>query len=202
MLPRLIIHQKITAFANKYLAYDTLPSGETGQVVAFAQQKRFAFKEKVTIYNNEQKDAVAFTFRAEKVFDVHGRYLVEDTAGQLIGMFRKEFKKSLLVSSWIMMDPEGRDVLMVKESNTTLAVLRRFIGFVPFLGDILEILIKFFKYHFMFVDITSGQVVGEYRKTTLFRDRYTISLTDDAWARLDKRVFVAMGVALDALQSR
>jgi hypothetical protein len=156
----------------------------------------------VTIYNNEQKDAVAFTFRAEKVFDVHGRYLVEDAAGQLVGMFRKEFKKSLLVSSWIMMDPEGRDGLMVKESNTTLAVLRRFIGFVPFLGDILEILIKFFKYHFMFVDITSGQVVGEYRKTTLFRDRYTISLTDDAWARLDKRVFVAMGVALDALQSR
>lgn len=202
MQPRLFIHQKITAFANKYVIYEATVDGSVGPVTAFAQQKRLAFKEKVTLYTNESKTSVQCTFRAEKVLDVHGRYIVEDVAGHPIGMFRKEFKKSLLVSSWVLMDASGVEQFVVKESNVTLAVLRRFIGFVPLLGDFLELAIKFFKYHFVFIDVASGQEVGRYTKVTLFRDRYEIALTDEAWARLDTRVFGAMGVALDALQSR
>lgn len=202
MKPRIIVQQKITAFVNKYKILSVEESGVTGNQVAFAQQKRLAFKEKVTFYTDEQKAAEAFTFRAEKVMDVHGRYIVEDMSGQVIGMFRKEFKKSLLISSWVLMDKDGNELLQVKESNVTIAVLRRFVGFIPFVGDLLDIALNFFKYHFSFIDIRSQAEVGQYKKTTLFRDHYQLSMTDEAWARLDWRVYAAMGVALDALQSR
>jgi uncharacterized protein YxjI len=87
MQPRLQIHQKITAFVNKYTVYEA--SGEaTGPLLGLAQQKRFSLKEKVLFYTDETRDKVSFTFRAEKVFDVHGRYLVEDTNGNLIGVFK------------------------------------------------------------------------------------------------------------------
>lgn len=202
MKPRLIIEQKITAFVNKYKVLDVNANGDAGELKALAQQKRLAFKEKVIFYTDEQKSAEAFTFRAEKVMDVHGRYFVEDTQGNVLGMFRKEFKKSLLVSSWVLMDANGTELLQVKESNVAIAVLRRFIGFVPLIGDLLDIAMNFFRYHFSFVDLTTQQEVGQYKKTTLFRDHYGLSLTDDAWARLDWRVYAAIGVALDALQSR
>lgn len=197
MEPRLIIEQKITAFANKYKVHD-----EQKNLIALAQQKRLAFKEKVTFYNDEKKSEEVFTFRAEKVMDVHGRYFVEGANGEKIGMFRKEFKKSLLVSSWVLMDADGNDVYRVKENNVVIAVLRRFIGFVPFIGELLELVIMFFRYHFEFIDMKSGEVVGKYRKTKLFRDHYELETTDEAWNALDWRVFAAMGVALDALQSR
>lgn len=202
MKPRLIIEQKITAFVNKYKVLDVNANGDAGELKALAQQKRLAFKEKVIFYTDEQKSAEAFTFRAEKVMDVHGRYFVEDTQGNVLGMFRKEFKKSLLVSSWVLMDANGTELLQVKESNVAIAVLRRFIGFVPLIGDLLDIAMNFFRYHFSFVDLTTQQEVGQYKKTTLFRDHYGLSLTDDAWERLDWRVYAAIGVALDALQSR
>lgn len=202
MKPRLRIEQKITAFVNKYNVYDVQSDGAKGNLIALAQQKRVAFKEKVTFYGNEQKSAVGFTFRAEKVMDVHGRYFVEDASGQLLGIFRKEFKKSLLVSSWVLMNADGSEVFRVKESNEALAVLRRFLGFVPFVGDILDIIMNFFKYHFSFIDLSTGQETGQYTKVTLFRDQYVLSMTDDAAAKLDWRVFAAMAVALDALQSR
>ena len=202
MKPRLIIEQKITAFVNKYKVLDVNANGDAGELKALAQQKRLAFKEKVIFYTDEQKSAEAFTFRAEKVMDVHGRYFVEDMQGNVLGMFRKEFKKSLLVSSWVLMDANGTELLQVKESNVAIAVLRRFIGFVPLIGDLLDIAMNFFRYHFSFVDITTQQEVGQYKKTTLFRDHYGLSVTDDAWAKLDWRVYAAMGVALDALQSR
>ncbi|MES2876267.1 MAG: hypothetical protein V4678_02230 [Patescibacteria group bacterium] len=202
MQPRLVIEQKITAFVNKYKVLNVNEAGDSGQLIALAQQKRLAFKEKVQFFTDEQKSAVAFTFRAEKIMDVHGRYIVEDTDGTVVGMFRKEFKKSLLVSSWVLMDADGTELFRVKESNVTIAVLRRFIGFVPLIGDLLDIALNFFKYHFSFTDIQSDQEVGKYEKTTLFRDYYRLSVEDSAWARLDWRVFAAMGVALDALQSR
>lgn len=201
MEPRLIIEQKITAFVNKYTVLSPNVA-DGGDLAAFAQQKRLAFREKVTFYTDEQKTTETFTFRAEKVMDVHGRYVVEDIDGQVLGMFRKEFKKSLLVSSWVLMDTNGSEVFKVSESNVAIAVLRRFIGFVPFVGELLDIAMNFFRYHFSFIDTATGQELGRYRKTTSLRDHYELAMTDEAWAKLDWRVFAAMGVALDALQSR
>ena len=202
MKPRLIIEQKITAFVNKYKILDANESGEAGEMKALAQQKRLAFKEKVIFYSDEKKTQAEFTFRAEKVMDVHGKYFVEDMSGNVLGMFRKEFKKSLLVSSWVLIDKNGTELFRVKESNVTIAVLRRFIGFVPLVGDLLDLAMNFFKYHFSFTNLSDDIEIGQYKKTTLFRDYYSLSVTDDAWAKLDWRVFAAMGVALDALQSR
>lgn len=202
MKPRLFVQQKITAFVNKYKVFGADEAGGEAGLVAMAQQKRIAFKEKVTFYSDEQQSQPIFTFRAEKVMDIHGRYFVEDTAGQVVGMFRKLFGESLTVSTWRLMDADGNEMFEVKESNVTLAVLRRYGGWIPIAGDIIELVTLFLKYHFVIVDISSQQVVGKYEKTTLLRDHYTLSLTDDAHARLDWRIYAAMGVALDALQSR
>lgn len=203
MKPRLYIDQKITPFVNKYMVFGADPvSGARGGLVAFAQQKRIAFKEKVSFFADEQKTQLAFTFRAEKVFDIHGRYFVEDAAGNLVGMFKKEFTESLVISTWKVMGPDGTPIFEVAESNATLAVFRRFAGFIPILGEIAELIVLFFRYHFVFKDVSSGEIVGTYRKLTLFYDKYELALTDEAAAKCDWRTLAAIGVGLDALQSR
>jgi hypothetical protein len=50
--------------------------------------------------------------------------------------------------------------------------------------------------------VDDDRKVGEYRKTTLLRDYYTLSYDDAAYGTMDWRLFAAMAVALDALQSR
>lgn len=203
MKPRLYIDQKITAFVNKYKIYGVDPAtGTKGGMIGLAQQKRIAFKEKVSFFADEQKSQLAFTFRAEKVFDVHGRYFVEDTNGALIGMFKKEFAESLVVSTWKVMSPDGTVLFEVAESNVALAILRRFAGWIPVVGDIVELITLFFRYHFVFKDVTTGEIVGTYKKLTLFRDHYELAMTDEAAAKCDWRVLAATGVGLDALQSR
>ncbi|NCU38363.1 hypothetical protein EOL96_04890 [Candidatus Saccharibacteria bacterium] len=187
---------------NKYKIFGANADSTTASLVGLAQQKRFAFKEKVMFYADEKRDRLAFTFRAEKVLDVHGRYFIEDTNGNMIGMFKKEFVSSLVNSTWKLMDKQGNELFIVRESNQTIALLRRFIGEIPLIGMIGEMVMVFFKYHFEFVNVQTGQVVGTYKKTTLFRDHYLLSTTNDAWQALDWRVYAAMAVALDALQSR
>lgn len=202
MKPRFIVEQKITAFVNRYAVFAADEQAKKEKMVAFVEQKRLALKEKVSFFSDETKSELIFTFRAEKVLDVHGRYLVEDGGGNYIGAFKKEFAKSLLNSTWNILDNDSKAVLTVSESNQILAVARRFVGFIPIVGELFDIVLAFFRYHFTLTMPGTKQEVGKYQKTTLFRDHYLLSLDDDVHAAHDWRVLVAMAVALDALQSR
>jgi uncharacterized protein YxjI len=199
--PRFIVEQKIAAIANKYFVYRPDGGDQKGELVAFAQQKGFAVKEKVRFYTDETKTNEIFGFRAEKAMDVYGRYFVQDAEGKQLGAFRKDFKSSFLTSTWyVMVDDEA--VLTVTESNRLLAFLRRYVGVIPIVGQFVDIVLAFFKYHFVFLDPADRKEVGRFQKTAIFTDKYVLSMEDDAFARADWRVYAGLAVALDALQSR
>jgi hypothetical protein len=202
MKPRIIVEQKITAFTNQYRVFGANEDGSKASLIAFAQQKRLAFKEKVSFYSDETKQNLVFTFRAEKVMDIHGKYFVEDPAGNQVGTFKKDFAQSLVSSTWHILDANDTPSLIVSESNQTLAIIRRYGSFIPIVGDIIELVTAFLKYHFVFKKPGSEAVSGTYIKTTLFRDHYLLAMNDEAWNAHDWRVLAAMAVALDALQSR
>ncbi|MBW3568604.1 hypothetical protein KY385_00540 [Candidatus Parcubacteria bacterium] len=201
MPPKLIVEQKITAFANQYRIYETDPDGEKIGLLAFAQQKRLAFKEKVIFYSDETKSREVFSFRAEKIMDVHGRFLVEDTNGNLLGAFKKDFKKSLLSSTWHLIKND-KPTITINESNQIIAVFRRVAGLIPIVGDVAEIIAALFKYHFVFTDASGGEKIGKYQKITLLRDHYKLFMEDESYKKQDWRVLASLAVALDALQSR
>ena len=198
MKPIFRVEQKITAFVNRY----KILNPDKTELLAFAQQKRLAFREKVTFYEDEKRTRESFTLRAEKVMDVHGQYFVEDMSGNLIGGFRKEFKKSLLRSSWVVFDADKHDLARVQESNVVLAVFRRVMQYIPIVGDIVDFIGWLLKYHFEFVALDDEKKLAAYKKLTIVRDHYEFSADAEFIAAVDRRVLIAMAVALDALQAR
>jgi hypothetical protein len=192
-VPAFSMKQRITMMANKYELIATNPDGSDGALLAFAQQKRMAFKEQVTFYTDDTKTQPVFSFKARKTIDLGSGYDVFDANGQTIGWFKKEFGKSLLRSSWQLSAP-GVDASGT-ERNPTIAIVRRVWEFVPFVG---EIPLPFI-FHFDFTEAGSGQPVLSVERRLSVRDRYRITVQDQ---RLDFRVAAAMTVALDALQSR
>jgi hypothetical protein len=192
-VPAFSMKQRITMMANKYELIATNPDGTDGPLLAFAQQKRMAFKEEVTFYADDRKAQVVFSFKARKRLDLGSGYDVFDAAGQPIGWFKKEFGKSLLRSSWQLsaagIETDGT------ERNPTIAIVRRVWEFVPFVG---EIPLPFI-FHFDFTDRATGQPALSVERKMSVRDRYRATVHDN---RMDFRVAAAMTVALDALQSR
>ncbi len=196
-----IIQQKVRPLVNQYAIYEATEAGEPGTMVAFTQQKRLAFKEKFTAYTDETKETIAFEIQARKVFDVSGRYDVTDGQGAAIGVIGKNFKSSLLRSTWHIyrLDQVDTPALVVQERSKGLAIFRRIWGILPYIGDIPF----FLKYNFDFTDPVSGQVSASYNKTTTFRDHYQLDIQDDGTAgSFDPRVLIALGIMMDALQSR
>jgi uncharacterized protein YxjI len=192
-VPAFSMKQRVTLMANKYELIATNPDGTDGQLLAFAQQKRMAFKEQVTFYSDDTKTQPVFSFKARSVVDLGSGYDVYDAGGQPIGGFKKEFAKSLLRSSWQL--GNGDVHAYGTERNQTIAIVRRVWDFVPFVG---EIPLPFI-FHFDFVEDGSGKPVLSVERKMSVRDRYRITVQDE---RLDFRVAAAMTVALDALQSR
>ncbi|RZT26390.1 hypothetical protein EV649_0134 [Kribbella sp. VKM Ac-2569] len=192
-VPAFSMKQRVTLMANKYELIATNPDGTDGALLAFAQQKRMAFKEQVTFYSDDTKTQPVFSFKARKTIDLGSGYDVYDADGQAIGWFKKEFGKSLLRSSWQLsaagVEADGT------ERNQTIAIVRRVWDFVPFIG---EIPLPFI-FHFDFTDRSGGQPVLSVERKMSVRDRYRVTVQDE---RLDFRVAAAMTVALDALQSR
>src|ERR1700716_2204135 len=192
-VPAFSMKQRITMMANKYELIATNPDGTDGPMIAFAQQKRMAFKEQVTFYADDSKTQAVFSFKARKTIDLGSGYDVFDADSQPIGWCKKEFGKSLLRSSWQLAG--GGVEANGTERNATIAIVRRLWEFVPVVG---EIPLPFI-FHFDFTDRASGQPVLSVERKISVRDRYRVSVPDQ---RLDFRVAAALTVALDALQSR
>jgi len=187
---RYALRQKITMMVNRYEIRPLDATGTEGPVLAVAQQKRMAFKEEVTFFADEQRSVPVFSFKARQRMDLGATYDVLDANRAPIGLFRKDFGKSLLRSTWHL---EAAGVQAVgTERNQNVAIARRVWEFLP------VDLPSPFVFHFDFTDQNGRVVMSSVRQRSL-RDRYDVTVPD---AALDGRVAAAMAVALDALQSR
>jgi hypothetical protein len=139
-----------------------------------------------------------FRIKAQQVWDPRAKYDVTDPNGQRVGQLRKVFGKSLLRSTWQIYDAAGNEVAWARERNLFVALFRRAIGLVPFIGEFLELLP--IPYHF---DYYMGEErIGGLERILGVRDRYRLDVSGDAQRRLDRRVTLALAVGMDALQAR
>jgi uncharacterized protein YxjI len=178
------VKQRITLMVNQYEVRSVNSDGSMGQLVAFAQQKRMALKEQVTLYRDDSKTGVVAAFKARSVIDLGTTYDVTDETGTAIGSFKKDFAASLLRSTWHL-DQPGLGTTTGQERSLPIALLRRFMD------------LTFWPYHFDFA--RNGQLAFSVTKKFGLRDKYVVTINDP---RLDRRLVIAMSVALDALQAR
>ncbi|GIF05937.1 hypothetical protein Asi03nite_34750 [Actinoplanes siamensis] len=182
---QLIVRQRIRLMVNQYEVHAVTPDGQEAGVLAFAQQKRLAFKEQVTLYTDDTKQVPVLGFKARQVIDLGATYDVLDAAGASIGLFRKKFGASLLRSTWVLEQP-GWPEIVGQERNVFVAIARRFVDYLSWLP-----------YHFDFV--VDGRTAFSVERKWGLRDTYRVAIHEP---NLDRRLVVAMAVALDALQSR
>jgi hypothetical protein len=189
------IDQLIRPVANLYRISTLASDGASaGEPLAFVRQKKLAIKEDIRFFADESEQQELFRLKARAVMELRGRYDVTTPEGERIGVLEKVFGRSLFRSTWRVLDADEQVLGQAEEKSLPVAVLRRLIDFVPY-GDFVPIV-------FQFTISMDGREVGDLRRPLGVRDRYILKLTGDHERRIDRRVAVALAVALDALQSR
>jgi uncharacterized protein YxjI len=196
---RFILRQRIRLVINQY-EFSLPEDGDSpGQPFCFVEQKRFKFKEDIRFYTDDSKTTELFRIKARQRFDPRARYDVTAADGTKIGEIQKVFGKSLLRSTYQLFDASGGEVAVARERNLAVALFRRLVGFVPYVGNYADWLP--IPYHFDF--LRGEEKLGEHnRKLFSFRDVYTIDMSGDAQHTIDRRLILANAVGMDALQAR
>jgi uncharacterized protein YxjI len=188
-----VLRQKFAPVINRYqfsLAEDEPP-------FCFVEQKRFTFKEDIRFYTDEGKTTELMRIKARQRFDPRATYDVTGADGNKIGEIKKVFGTSLFRSTYEIDSTAG--AVTAQEKNVIVALFRRLVGFIPYVGDFADWLP--IPYHFDFV--RDGEVIGTHsRRIGKFRDTYDIDMTGDSERTLDRRLVLAIAVGMDALQAR
>lgn len=197
---RFILRQRFRPVINEYEFSLPAADGESpGPAFCFVRQKRFKFKEDIRFYSDASRSMELMRIKARQRFDPRARYDVTTPDGPKIGEIQKVFGASLLRSTYRLYDAAGMEVAIATEQNLIVALFRRLVGFVPYIGgwaDWLPI-----PYHFVFQ--RNGTELGSHRRQLWkLRDVYTIDLGGDPERSVDRRLIMAIAVGMDALQAR
>jgi uncharacterized protein YxjI len=196
---RFFLRQRFAMMINRY-EVSTLGDNEKsgGEPVCFVEQKRMKLKEDLRAFQDDSKETEVFRIKARQVWDPKARYDVTDPAGQQIGQLQKVFGESLLRSTWRIYDAAGEQIAWARERNLFVALFRRLIGFVPYIGGFADFLP--IPYHFDY--FMEDRKIGGLERILGVRDRYRLDVAGDTERTIDRRVILALAVGMDALQAR
>jgi uncharacterized protein YxjI len=194
-----LLRQRWAPVINRYEFTLPGPDGSPGEPVCFVEQKRFKFKEDIRFFADDTKQVEVMRLKARQRFDPAARYDITDANGGKIGELQKVFGTSLLRSTYRLYDAAGDETAKATEKSIVVALLRRLVGFIPYVGGFADWLP--IPYHFVFV--RSDRVLAtNTRRAWKIRDTYTIDLSGDPERTLDRRLVLATAVGMDALQAR
>jgi uncharacterized protein YxjI len=182
---RFVLRQRIKLVINQYEF--SLADGEPP--FCFVEQARFKFKEDIRFFADDSKSVELLRIKARQRFDPRATYDITGPDGGKIGEIQKEFYSIR----------DGSGILTAREQNVAVALFRRLVGFIPYVGDFADWLP--IPYHFTL--LKDGKEVGVHkRRIGSFRDVYDIDMTADAERTVDRRLVLAAAVGMDALQAR
>jgi uncharacterized protein YxjI len=181
-----LIRKKVLSLAGgAFHVYDP-----QGGLAFYSKQKAFKLKEDIRLYTGEDMRTELLTILARQVIDFSAGYDVIDPATQAkIGALRRKGWKSALRDEWVILDAQDMEIGTIQEDSLGLALLRRFItgGLVPQ------------KYA---AQIRGQQVALFKQNFNPFVFKLTLDFSSDSAKLLDRRLGLAAGLLLSAIEGR
>jgi uncharacterized protein YxjI len=183
--PHYLLKRQVFALAGTFRFYDP-----NGNQVMFSQQKMFKLREDIRVYADENKTQEVLSIKARQIVDFSAAYDVVDTAmNQKVGTLRRKGWSSILRDEWQVLDANDNQIGVLFEDSMGLALLRRFL-----LGSWLP----------QNYDLTLGETrVADIKQNfNLFRYELGLDFSMDPTQRLDRRLGIAAGLLLAAVEGR
>mgnify|MGYP006295065643 CR=1 FL=1 len=187
--PRYTIRTKFfRLFGDAFHIYD-----DQGNLALYSNMKRFRLREDIRLYSDESMEQELLRINTRSIFDFSGAYdVVDSRTEERVGTLKRAgLKSSFLQDHWSILDTEGNEVGTLEEDSMVKALLRRFIEGLAFLMPQ--------RYH----ATLGGQTVADYRQR--FNPiilKLDLDFSADPEHRLDRRLAIAAGVLLSAIEGR
>lgn len=185
MYDQYLLKRQVLALTGKFRIYNP-----NGTLVLFSEQKMFRLREDIRVYADESKMQEVLQIKARQIIDFSAAYDVIDvTEGVKVGTLRRRGWKSMMRDEWEVLDANEQVIGLLFEDNIILALLRRLL-----LGSLLP----------QNYDLTIGErrVADLRQRFNLFAYHLDLDFSPDAGRQLDRRVGIAAGILLAAIEGK
>ncbi len=184
--PNYLLKRQAIALTGKFRFYDP-----AGRLVMFSEQKMFRLREDIRVYSDERKSQEVLSIKTRQILDFSAAFDVVDTEmNQKVGVLRRKGLRSLLRDEWEVLDANNNLIGKLFEDSIPMALLRRFAlgSWLPQNYDITT---------------TDGTRVADLKQRFhLFRYELDIDFRMDVNHRLDRRLGIAAGILLAAIEGK
>ncbi|NWF63980.1 MAG: hypothetical protein HXY38_06710 [Chloroflexi bacterium] len=179
-----LLKRQVFALTGKFRVFD--PSG---RLLLFSEQKMFKLREDIRVYADETKTQEVLAIKARQIIDFSAAFDVIDSAtGQKVGALRRKGFASMLRDEWEILDVNDNVRGRLFEDSMGLALVRRLLtNLVPQ------------NYDLFFGDTR----VADYKQNfNPFTYELNIDFSMDTAGQLDRRLGIAAGILLGAIEGR
>jgi hypothetical protein len=179
-----VIRRKfLKLFGNEFRVFDP-----TEKEILFSRQKAFKLREDIRVWTGEDMQTEVLWIQARQIVDFSAAYdVIDSTTGMKVGAFKRKGLKSVVRDEWILMDANDREVGIFQEDSVGMAILRRFINWIPQ------------KFH---MTVGNAHVANLKQNWNPFVMRVTVDLSPDTQRLLDKRLAIAIALLHSSIEGR
>lgn len=140
---------KVLEFRRKFFkifgAEIDITDPASDRMIGFIKMKAWKLKEDVRVYSDKTRSQELLSIQARQVIDFGATYdVVDSTVGEpLLSLRRKGLRSTFVRDHWLMLDQTGATIGAVRETSSSLALLRRYIGIIPIIGEIIDLVFAF-----------------------------------------------------------
>lgn len=163
--------------------------GPDQQLVLYSKMKAFKLREDIRIYSNPDMREELLLITARQIMDFSATYDVVDAiTKEKVGALKRKGLKSMIIDEWQILDPNDREIGIIKEENLFLALVRRFATqLLPQTYDV----------------IMGGHSVCRMKQNfNPFVMKIKVDFSDDMENQLDRRLGLAGALLLCAIEGR
>jgi len=146
------------------------------------------------LYADDSMSQELMSIQTPHILDFTATYnVVDSTNGQPIGTVQRQGMKSILRDAWLVTDPAGRQG-RISEDGLGMALIRRFVEG----GPVMQVLAPQ-AFHLEM----DGQTLATYRQNrNPIISKVTVDFSGDPQRTLDRRLGLAAGILLAAVEGR
>ncbi len=162
------------------------------QVIAYSKLKAFKLKEDIRLYTSEDMSSEILTIKARSILDLGATYDVVDAQQNVkVGALRRKGLKSIVKDEWLILDAGDREIGLITEESTALALIRRFIDLAAYIIPQ------------KYLVTIGGQPVANYQQNmNPFVYRLQVDLTPDRGGLFDRRLALASAILMAAIEGK
>ena len=161
------------------------------QVYAYSKMKAFKLKEDIRLYTGEDMQTELLTIKARQIMDFGATYDVVDPRQGKVGALRRKALKSFIRDEWMILDPHDREIGLIQEDSTGLAIIRRLVDFASmFLPQ-------------KYVVTMQGMPVATFQQNfNPFVFKLVVDLSGDQGGMFDRRLALASSILMAAIEGK